>query len=105
MEPITIISLGLSILCLIGALLFSILKEKGAILVSGFDSIPESQKDKYDKKKISLDMRNSLLLWGIILLVGTILSQSIHEYFGVGAIGIFFLLVINSIGTFDKYKK
>ena len=94
MEPITIISLGLAILCLSGALLFFILKEKGAILVSGFDSIPENQKDKYDKKKISLDMRNTLLLWGIILLLGTILSQSIHEYFGVDV-----------IGTFDKYKK
>ncbi len=105
MSPITIIDLGIAVLCFIGAITFHLLKEKGAILVSGFDSIAEKDKKNYDQKKISLDMRNSLLTWGLVLLLGSILSQFIHEYFGVGAMLIFFVLVINSIGSFDKYKK
>jgi len=105
MNPITIVDLGIAILFFISAITFHLLKEKGAMLVSGFDAIPESEKKNYDKKRISFDMRNSLLIWGTILLIGSILSQFIHEYFGIGAMVIFFILVINSIGSFDKYKK
>lgn len=105
MKPITFINLGLACLCLVGAFIFFVLKEKGAMLVSGFDSIPKNKKDDYDKKQISLDMRNALFLWGVVLLIGAILSQIIHEYFGVGAMCLFFILVINSFGTFDRYRK
>ena len=104
MKPITIISLVISVLCFIGAIIFHLLKSKGAILVSGFDNIPKNEQKYYYKEKISLDMRNSLLTWGITLLLGSIFAQFLHEYFGIGAIIIFFILVIHSLGQFDQYK-
>lgn len=104
MSPITIITLGIAIICLASAALFHFLKEKGAHLVSGFDSIPESEKKNYDRKRMSLEMRNKLLIWGTVLLAGSVLSQVVHDYFGVGALGLFFILVVNSFGPFDVYK-
>ena len=44
------------VFCII-ALIFWKLGEKGAILVSGFNSLPKDKQEQYDKKRISEDQR------------------------------------------------
>lgn len=56
--------LTLGIFFLIFSICFAILKEKGAILVSGFNSFSKAEREKYDQKRISLDMRNSFFPMG-----------------------------------------
>ena len=57
------------IFCLLG-IVFAVSREKGAMLVSGFNTLPEQEREQYDRKRISLDMRNSLFLWSGILAAG-----------------------------------
>lgn len=48
------------------SLVFAIGKEKSAILISGFNSLPKQQRDQYDQAKMAADMRNSTALWALI---------------------------------------
>ncbi len=63
-----------SIIFWIMAVLFAVLKEKGAILIAGFNTMPKEQRKQYDKARMSKDMRNSFVLWAVILDVGAALS-------------------------------
>jgi len=64
-----------SMVCLIFAVTFGIfamifagLKEKGAILISGFNTLPKEEREKYDKIRLCKDIRNSFFLWSGVLL-------------------------------------
>ena len=105
-----IICLTLAVIFSILAAVFALLKEKGALLISGFNTLSKEEREKYDKKKISVDMRNSLFIWAIILFLGAILSYYISKYCAIIAsiiwIVIFFKDVhIDSEKAFIKYKK
>lgn len=104
MSAITSITFILSLFCFVIAFVFQSLKEKGTRLISGFNTLPKAEQAKYNKKKLSLAMRNQFFLWGILLLIGAVLSFSISDYFGVIAVGLWFLLVIQSIGSFEVFK-
>lgn len=52
--------LSISSISFILSFIFALLKEKWAILISGFNSISKDEREKYDKKKMSIYMRNSL---------------------------------------------
>lgn len=58
------------ILCWIMAALFAVLKGKAAILIGGFNVMPKAQREQYDREWMSRDMRNSFVLWAVILDVG-----------------------------------
>lgn len=106
-----------TIICLIPAvsfgiisIIFVLLKEKGAILISGFNTISKEERERYDKKKMSIDMRNSLFLWSIILFSGAILAYFVSDYCAIIAIVIWLIIFfkdvhINSEKAFGKYKK
>lgn len=55
---------GVSILFLLLALLFAVLGEKGAMLVSGFNTMPKDKREQYGKVRISKDQRN-LFFFGV----------------------------------------
>lgn len=105
------------IMCLILAVFFSILsivfgllKEKGAMLISGFNTISKDEREKYDNKKMSIDMRNSLFTWAAILFLGAILSYYISKYCAIIAIVIWIVIFlkevhIDSQKAFKKYRK
>jgi len=40
----------LGIIFLILGIIFAFLKEKGAMLISGFNTLPEREREKYDKE-------------------------------------------------------
>ncbi|KPU43290.1 hypothetical protein OXPF_27310 [Oxobacter pfennigii] len=105
------------ITCLMLAVLFGImgvilalLKEKGAMLISGFNTLAREEREKYDKKKMSIDARNNFLLWSVILLFGAGLSYFFSNYFAVFAMLIWIILFFKGVHidtdkAFDKYKK
>lgn len=72
--------------------IFTLLKQKGAILISGFNTLPKEEREEYDKRKMSIDMRNSLYLWFGILLLGAVLAYFFSNYFAMIAIIIWIIL-------------
>lgn len=66
----TIICLLLAVVFGMISMIFALLKEKGAMLISGFNTLSKEEQANYDQKKMSIDMRNSLFLWSILLLSG-----------------------------------
>ena len=110
MDVWIITCLFLSFIFGIFAMVFALLKEKGAILISGFNTMPKKEREKYDKNKMSLDMRNSLFLWFAILLFGAILSYFSSNIFAIIAIVIWIVLLSKDLHfspekAFSKYKK
>ena len=104
------ICLVLAVVFVICSIIFALLKEKGAILISGFNTLSKEEREKYDKKKMSIDMRNSFFIWSIILSMGVILSYFVSDYFGIVALIIWLILFLKEVHltaekAFGKYKK
>lgn len=106
----TTLCLTLAIVFAIFSVIFALLKEKGASLISGFNTLSNEEKEKYDKKKMSIDMKNSFLIWSIIILLGAFFSHFISGYFAIIAIAIWIILFfkdvhLDSKKAFRKYRK
>lgn len=76
------------LLFLLFALIFTVLKEKAAILISGFNTLPKQERALYDKEKMSRDQRNAFLIWAVIMGLGAVLSYFISKYMATAAFGI-----------------
>lgn len=92
------------------ALLFTVLKEKGAMLVSGFNTLSKSEREKYDMARLSADQRNSLMNWAMIMFAGVLVSELIHPYLAILAYAIWAALYFREVHwspekAFEKYKK
>ncbi|WKY44589.1 DUF3784 domain-containing protein [Eubacteriaceae bacterium ES2] len=92
------------------AIIFALLKEKGAMLISGFNTLPKTEREKYDQLKMSKDMRNSFFIWAVILTVGGLLSFFIHSYFAIFFIIVWLLLFLKDVHfdtdkAFGKYRR
>ena len=101
---------GLAAIFVVIAGLLTILGDKGAILIGGFNTFAEAQKNLYDKSKLVKAMRNSLLLWALILAIGGSLSYFISQYFGVISFIIWLIVFFKDFHwdakrAFEKYKK
>ena len=73
--------------CIFGILviILSLLKEKGAMLVSGFNTLSKKERDMYDSETIAKDTRNQFFIWTCIMLIGMILSILISSYMAIAA--------------------
>jgi len=105
-----IICFILAVFFFVMAILFALLKEKGALLISGFKTMPKSEREKYDKTKMSKEMRNALFLWFLILLSGTVLAYLIGEYCAYIALAVWLIVFFKGMHldpekAFKKYKK
>ena len=90
------------------ALLFGLGREKAAGFVSGFNSIPQKEQEKYDKAWIARDMRNSLFVWATVMLTGAAGSRFISGYFAVAAYVVWIVLFFREVHldarkAFEKY--
>ena len=97
------------VIFLIIALLFALIKEKGAMLISGFNTLSKEKRNEYDSKRMSKDMRNSLLLWSAIFFIGGALSYFFSFYFGIAAFILWLILFFTEVKSdpekaFGKYK-
>ena len=91
-------------------LLFAALKEKGAMLVSGFNTMAKQERAKYDRARISRDMRNQCFLWSGIMLAGAVLSWLLTPYMAIPAWVVWLILFIREVrldaaAAFEKYRK
>lgn len=75
------------IICLVFAVLFTcmgciflFLKEKGAILISGFNSMSKEERMQYDQKQMSIDQRNACFRWALVYIAGAFASYFLHAY-------------------------
>ena len=89
-------------------LLFAVLKEKSAKIVSGFNALSKEEQSMYDKAYIAKDMRNACFLWTAIMLIGSLLSYFLTSYFAIAAYivwGILFFkdVHIDAEKAFEKY--
>lgn len=88
----TIICLLLAVVFGMISMIFALLKEKGAMLISGFNTLSKEEQANYDQKKMSIDMRNSLFLWSILLLSGALFGYFLSQYGAFLAIVIWLIL-------------
>ena len=92
------------------ALLFTVLKGKAAILISGFNTMPEEQRKRYDTERMSRDQRNAFILWAVILGSGSLLSVMTSSPNMAVASGIIWLIVflrdvhLDEEKAFGRYK-
>ena len=101
--------LSLSIIFVIIAGLLTILGARGAMLIGGFNTLLEAQRNLYDKSKLVKAMRNSLLLWALILAGGAVLSYFVSQYFGIISFIIWLIVFFRDFHwdakkAFEKYK-
>ena len=97
------------VFCII-ALIFWKLGEKGAILVSGFNSLPKDKQEQYDKKRISEDQRKLYTSWMALFIAGTILCFLVSSYVAIAALAVWLVLFFRQVHlypekAFEKYKK
>ena len=89
--------------------LFAIFKEKAAVFVSGFNSLPKKEQTMYDRAHISRDVRNQCFVWAAIMLIGAALSYFISAYMAVPAFVIWLILFFRDVHldahkAFEKYR-
>lgn len=94
---------------LIFSIIFALLKDRGAILISGFNTLPKHERTKYDQAAMSRDMRNSNFIYSLIFIVGAVLCHFISDYFIIAPIIIWLVLFLKDCHfdankAFDKYK-
>lgn len=88
---------------LILAIVFALLKEKGAVLISGFNSMSKQERENYNQSQMSKDMRNSFLIWFAIFAIGAILSYFLSPFFSIISFVLWFILFFRDV-HFDKEK-
>lgn len=97
-------------LFLLAALIFTVLKEKAAILISGFNMLPKQERALYDKEKMIWDQRNAFLIWASNMGLGAVLSYFISKYMAAAAFVIWLCVFLKDVHldeekAFGKYRK
>jgi hypothetical protein len=97
-------------LFLVLAAVFALMKEKGAVLISGFNSLPRQEREQYDCVRMSKDMRNSLLIWTAVFAAGALLCYCVSPYIAIVAFVVWGILFFKDVHfdsdkAFGKYRK
>jgi len=105
----TFTCLVLAVLLAIMGVIFAVLKENVAILISGFNTLSKEEREEYDKKEMSKDIRNDFFLWSGILFTGAALSWLFNKYFGAASIAVWIFLFLKNVHldtdkAFGRYK-
>lgn len=92
------------------ALLFTALRGKAAMLISGFNTLPKEKQALYDQEKMARDQRNAFLLWAAVYGAGAVFSHRISSYLAIAAFVAWLILFIKDVHwdteiAFGKYKK
>ena len=85
-------------------------KEKGAKFYPGYKKIPQNELEKYDKKQMSIEIRDEFVVWAGILLIGVFLSAFIDVIYGIIAFILWLIIFIvklfsSSKDNLEKHKK
>ena len=98
----------LGVLFLIMSVLFAVLKEKGAQLISGFNTLSKEEQDLYDKTRISKDMQHQCFIWAMIMFIGALLSYLITSYMAIPVCIVWMIMFFKEVHfdvdkAFEKY--
>lgn len=97
------------VVCLVAGILFALLKGKAAILISGFNSLPERERTRYDQEAMARDMRNACFTWALTMAVGCALSHFLSPYAAIAAFAVWLALLFKDVRSdalkaFEKYR-
>ena len=109
MNSSTFICIIFAMIFLILACIFVLLKSKGAMIISGFNTLPKEQRKLYNQYKMSIDYRNLFALWSSLFFTGAMLSQLVSGYLTIIVFIIWIIPIFKNMGldankTFEKYK-
>jgi cobalamin synthase len=101
--------LVLAIIFGIMALVFTVFGKKATVLISGFNSLPKTERELYDTERMSKDQKNTMLLWSIIMAAGAIFSYLVSPYISVAAFVVWLIVFFKDVHmdtdkAFGKYK-
>ncbi len=91
------------------ALFFALGRERAADWLSGFHSLPEEERAKYDRARMARDERNASLLWGAVMLLGALGARWITGWAALAAYGVWLALFFRDVHwdiekAFGKYR-
>lgn len=100
----------LSLIFIILAFLFTVLKRNASVLISGYNSKSKEERSLYDEEKMCADQRNAFWIWAAVLGIGALCSYWVLQYFAIAAILVWLILFFKDVHwdekkAFDKYKK
>lgn len=109
-DPLVTVSLVMTIFFFIIGLIFASLKDKACILISGYNFKSKKQREQYDEKRLSADMRNQFFLYSLIFLIGSICTYLINSYCFWLTLIIWLVVFFRGVHfddekAFGKYKK
>ena len=92
------------------AAFFTVAKENGAKFISGYHSLTKAEQELYDWAWVVRDMRNSLLIWTAVMVLGAVISLLVTKYAAIVAYLIFIFLFLQDVhmdaySAFEKYLK
>lgn len=110
MEKEVIMCAGACVLFLLLAFVFTCLKGRAAMLISGFNTIPKEERKQYDTEKMSKDQRNMFFIWAAVMGAGAFLSYFVSKYMAYIAIVIWLIVFFKDVHldekkAFGKYKR
>ena len=110
MESIGLVACGILIPVFVGlALVFYLMKGKAVFLISGFNTLPKTERETYDIDRLVLDSAKELMLWTVIMAIGALASAFICRWIFVIAYIVWVVLIFKNFKldarkAFAKYK-
>lgn len=104
-----IVCMTMGFLFLLFALLFAFLKERAAVLISGFNSLSKEERSCYDTRRMSCDYRNKFFYWSALWGIGSIFSYIITQYVAIAVFVIWLFSCLKDVRfddeeAFAKYR-
>lgn len=91
-------------------LLFTLLGDRAALLISGFNTLPPEKRAQYDVSRMCRDQRGAFLLWAAVLAAGAALSRFVSQGFAIAAFAVWLALFFRDVHfdaekAFEKYRR
>ena len=91
-------------------LLFWALGDRGAMLISGFNTLPREEREAYDWARMSRDQRRQFFSWAVVFLAGAGASWLWGAWAALAAFFLWLVLFFREVHldpdrAFEKYRK
>ncbi|MBY0757939.1 hypothetical protein B5F37_05955 [Drancourtella sp. An210] len=113
MEKITIgamfVCMILAALCFAHAFVFGFMGEKSIWLVPSYRKLPKEKREAYSVEKICTGARNTLALWGLWFILGTVACYFLNPLIVLVFVGGWIAMLIPRMSfrekRYDKFRK
>ena len=83
--------------CLVFGIAFFLLKGRAALFVSGFNSLPKNEQERYDREALARDMGKSCFVWSLVMAAGCALSRFLSPYAAIAAFVVSLVLLFKDV--------